>query len=169
MDQNETNKIEPKDRIINFYNLNKIKIYAFILILFLILILSTIFKYFDNKNNIYLAEKYVEAGIKLSLKKNDDAKKIYEEIILSKNNFYSILALNSIIENDLISNKNKILEYFNLLEKNVPSKDQEDLLSFKKALFLIKEMDVKEGNKLLKRLIEDNSNLQNIAKELIAN
>ena len=96
-------------------------------------------------------------------------KKIYEEIILSKNNFYSILALNSIIENDLISNKNKILEYFNLLEKNVPSKDQEDLLSFKKALFLIKEMDVKEGNKLLKRLIEDNSNLQNIAKELIAN
>ena len=75
MDQNETNKIEPKDRIINFYNLNKIKIYAFILILFLILILSTIFKYFDNKNNIYLAEKYVEAGIKLSLKKNDDAKK----------------------------------------------------------------------------------------------
>ena len=79
------------------------------------------------------------------------------------------MALNSIIENDLISNKNKILEYFNLLEKNIPSKDQEDLLSFKKALFLIKEMDVKEGNKLLKRLIEDNSNLQNIAKELIAN
>ena len=62
------------------------------------LISFTIIKYKNEKNNILIGEKYVEAGLKLSSNQTDKAKEIYEEIIYSKNNFYSILALNAIIE-----------------------------------------------------------------------
>ena len=55
-----------------------------------------------------ISEKYVKAGILLSNNKNEKAlKNYYEEIILSKNKFYSILALNTIIEkNYLMIKKN---------------------------------------------------------------
>ena len=66
-------------------------------------------KQIDKKKNISLAEKYVQAEILLSSNKNEKAKKLYEEIILSKNKFYSILALNTVIEKDLIFDKKKLL------------------------------------------------------------
>ena len=49
----------------------------------------------------------------------ETAQKIYEEIIISKNKFYSILSLNSIIEQNLIFDRDKILEYFEILEKKI--------------------------------------------------
>ena len=48
----------------------------------------------------------MEAGIYLSAKKNNEAKKLYEEIIIDKSEYiYSIMALNIIIEKKLISDK----------------------------------------------------------------
>ena len=81
--------------------------------------------------NILISERYIEAGLYLASNNQENAKKIYEEIILSKNTFYSVLALNTIIEKDLIKNKERILEYFNV-EKSVSSKDQKDLIILKK-------------------------------------
>ena len=72
------------------------------------------------------------------LNQTDKAKKIYEEIILSKNKFYSILALNTIIEKNLIKDKEKILEFFEIVEKSNFKKDQKDLIALKKALYMIK-------------------------------
>ena len=74
------------------------------------------------------AEKYVQAGLLLAVKNKDNAKKLYEEIIASENKFYSILALNTIIEKDLISSKKKILEYFDVLENSISAKDNVDLI-----------------------------------------
>ena len=37
---------------------------------------------------------------------------LFEEIILSKNKFYSILALNTILEKKLEKDKNKIIKIF---------------------------------------------------------
>ena len=45
----------------------------------------------------------------MCIKKNEKSKIIYEEIILSKNQFYSILALNNILEKKLETDKNKIV------------------------------------------------------------
>ena len=89
--------------------------------------------------------------------------------MLAKNNFYSILALNTIIEKNLISNKGEILKYFEILEKSNVTKEQKNLIKFKKALYLIKESDTKNGNNLLKDLIDDNSSLKSIAEEIIKN
>ena len=61
-----------------------------------------------------------------------------------------MLALNIIIEKNLISDQNKILNYFNYIEKQIKSKEQLDLIAFKKALYLLKNNNPKEANKLLK-------------------
>ena len=97
------------------------------------------------------------------------AKKIYQEIILSKNKFYSILALNSIIEKNLINDKEKILEYFNLLEKSAHSENQKDLIILKKALYLMKNSEVQESENLLKELVNKDSHIRKLAEELLLN
>ena len=103
----------------------------------------------------------------LASEKNDEAKLLYEEIILSKNKFYSILALNALIEKNLETDKEIILNYFNILEKTISTKEKNDLINFKKALFLIKSSNLKEGNELLKDLISKDSGLKSIAKEIL--
>ena len=167
MDQSKENKTEIKDRIINFLNDNKVKIYIFIFILATVLGSFFFIKTNNEKKNVLVAEKYVKAGINLASNKNDIAKSLYEEIILSKNEFYAILALNTIIEKDLVIDQKKILEYFTVLERSALTKETIDLIKLKKALYLIKILDIETGNELLKSLIDDNSNLKSIAKELI--
>tara|TARA_B100000902_G_C26696587_1_gene615058 strand:+ start:80 stop:589 length:510 start_codon:yes stop_codon:yes gene_type:complete len=167
MDQSIENKTDLKTKLFDFYNSNKAKIYFLIFVILLIITSIGFIKYKSEKNNIILSEKYIEAGIKLSSNQNDEAKKIYEEIIYSKNNFYSILALNKVLEKNLISDKNKILEYFEILEKSNSLKSQKDLIDLKKALYLIKEKDPKNGNDLLKELIKNKSSLEPIALEIL--
>ena len=168
MDKTEENKIEIKDKIINFFNNHKAKIYLFIFILVLSLVLLFFLKVNNEKKNIIAAEKYIEAGIYLETnKKKDDATKIYEEIILSGNKFYSILALNTVIEKNLILDKNKILEYFEILEESISTKNQKDLILLKKGIYLIKNSDIQRGNNILKKLIEENSSLKVLAQELV--
>ena len=109
----------------------------------------------------------MQAGLFLASNKKDIARDLYEEIILSKNNFYSILALNTIIEKDLISSNEKILDYFKTLEETSLTKENYDLVILKKALYLIKTSDIEKGKNLLQILIDKNSNLKKIAQELI--
>ena len=167
MDQSEENNKELKDKILNFYSLNKLKIFFTILIIILAIFTFFFMKFTNEKKNIIIGEKYIKAGLYLASSDMSKAKTIYEEIILSENNFYSILSLNTIIEKNLVSDKNKIIDYFKTLEKSITSKDQKDLIKLKKALFLFKESEIETGNSLLKELIEENSNLKKIAQDLI--
>ena len=169
MEQNIETKFDLKNKIINFYNFNKLKIFVLSFVLLIGIIIIFFLKYHNEKKNILISERYIEAGLYLASNNQENAKKIYEEIILSKNTFYSVLALNTIIEKDLIKNKERILEYFNVIEKSVSSKDQKDLIILKKAIYLIKELETKEGNNLLNNLISNNSILKPIAEELIKN
>lgn len=167
MEQNIETKLDLKDKFINFYNSNKLKILIFSIILSIALIMVMSFKYFNKKQNIMIGEKYIKAGLYLSSNKKENAKEIYEEIILSKNKFYSILALNLILEKNLISDQKKILEYFDILKKLDYSEEKYNLISLKKALYLFKISNFEEGNKLLKDLIEKDSNFKSIAEEVI--
>ena len=168
MEQKLDNKIEIKDRLTSFYKINKLKIYLLTTFLLMIIIALFFFQINVKKKNIYIAEKYVEAGLYLAINDIENSKKIYEEIILSKNKFYSILALNQIIENSLETNEKKILNYFTILEKLNISKEQNDLLIFKKALYFIKNSNQEEGKQLLKSLIESNSKLKTLAENILA-
>ena len=109
MDENIDKKIELKDKLHSVFQENK-RILLFVLLIFIISIASFFFlKSINIKKNDVISEKYIEAGILLSSKENEKSKKLYEEIILSKNKFYSILALNTIVEKELLKDKEKIL------------------------------------------------------------
>ena len=167
MEDNLEQKLDFKKKLVNFYNLNKFKVFASLIITVIAAILFLLFKINNQKKNIEISQKFVEAGIYLSSNKFDDAKNIYEEIILNENKFYSLLSLNNIIEKNLIKDDNKILDYFNILEKLNYKDELQDLIIFKKSLFLLKISKDKEGKELLDILIEKNSKLKTLAEEII--
>ena len=116
MEQKVENKIELKDKLISFYYKNKLKIYLFFSVLIIVLISTTFIKINIEKKNSQIAEKYIKANLLLTSGKKENSKKIYEEIILSKNKFYSVLSLNTLIEKKLETNKDIILDYFKIVE-----------------------------------------------------
>lgn len=167
MDQNLNKEIELKDRLLQIFKNNKLKIFFTLIILIFSLFAYFLVEINSNKKNKLISEKYVRAGLYLASGDEINSKKILEEIILSKNNFYSILALNTIIEKNLISDKKKILDYFSIIENSNLTNEAEDIIILKKALYLIKETDIQKGKNLLEGLIDKNSHLKSIAEELL--
>ena len=168
MEQNFENKLDIKSKLTDLLNENRLKIFTLIAIAILIIISITYFHYNNVKKNELIAEKYIQAGLYLSSNKADKAKKLYIDIILEKNDFYSVLALNTIIEKNLISDKDRILEFFQNIETLSLTKNRSDLLMFKKSLYLLKNSDEQAGIRLLKKLVDDNSSLKPIAEEFLA-
>ena len=167
MEQDENNKIGLKDKIIKLYNFHKFKIHLFFGIIIISIISIFFFKISNEKKNNIIAENYIKAGILLSAGKNEESKNLYEEIILNKNKFYSILSLNTIIEENLESDEGKILNYFDIVKEIKMSSENKDILIFKKALYLLTISEIDAGNKLLKDLINRKSQLKTLAEEII--
>ncbi len=165
------NEIENKSgiiqKIITTLNERKKILISILIIIILSLFGFKSFEYYKKKHNKEISEKYIKAGIYLSSNKKDQSLNIYKEIINSKNKFYSILALNNIIENNLEINSSEILKLFNSVEQIKIDKEQKNLLKLKKALYLFKISNIEEGNTLLKQIIADDSKWKNIASELI--
>ncbi len=167
MEQNIENKRDIIDKLNFFWKENKIKLLIFFSVFFLILFFFIFWNINTDKKNSLISEKYIEAGLKLVEENKTKSKEIFEEIILSKNKFYSILALGSILDNDLEKNEVKILDYFRIVEEINLSEDQRDLLIFKKALYLIKISETEKGNELLKKLIDNNSKYKSLAQNFL--
>ena len=159
--------MEIKNKIIEFSNAHKIKIYIFVFILFVFLALFIFLKINNEKKNILAAEKYVEAGLYLSTDRKDIAISIYEEIIFSDNKIYSILALNTVLEKKIINDQEKILKFFEKIEKKNFDEEIKDLIIFKKGLFLLKIKENEAGEKILNNLINKNSNLKALAEDIV--
>lgn len=155
------------EKIKLFFKKNKFKIVLLTSIVFITFVSIAYFNTNIKKKNILMSEKYIRAGLLLSKNQNEDAKNIYEEIIMSNNKFYSLLALNAILEKNLITEKKMILRYFEILEEKNIGDENLDLIIFKKALFLIKNSEKQKGDILLKKLIEKDSKLKKIAQEVI--
>tara|TARA_X000001036_G_scaffold439742_1_gene492059 strand:- start:3897 stop:4406 length:510 start_codon:yes stop_codon:yes gene_type:complete len=167
MENNLENKIELKDKINSFYKEYKVKIILFICTLFIFSIVAVALKINYEKKNKLISEKFITAGLYVASNENEKSKKIFEEIILSKNKFYSILALNSILEKNLVSDKKKMLSYFEIVENVIENEEQLELLMFKKALYLIKNSEIDEGNKLINTLIKKDTKYKSLFKELL--
>ena len=102
----------------------------------------------------------------MTKKDKKNSKIIYKEIIKSGDKLYSILALNSILENDLEENNEEVLKMFKIVESIDLKEEKADLIKLKKALFLTKISKASEGNKLLKEIIEKDSVWGKIALEI---
>ena len=83
--------------------------------------------------------------------------------------FILLLLLIQFLEQNLESDKKKILKYFKTIEDLSNSKDQKDLIIFKKALYLLSVSDIDNGKKFLQKLIDSNSKLKSIAEEALIN
>ncbi len=167
MSESLEKKKDLRDRIILYLKGNKRKI-----LLSIVCILLTIFSiisfnvYKLNKNEL-ISEKFIQAKLLLQNENKSEANKILEEIIFSKNKFYSILALNTILERNLIEDRVKIIEYFKLLEKMNIEEEQRDLIVLKKALYLIKHSDKEKGYEILKEISNSDSPIKFLAKEIL--
>lgn len=169
MDQNLDNKKEFKEKLILFFKKNKLKFLVFSAILILVLFIFLFLQIKENKKNSLNSEKYIQAGIYLATNDLEKSKEIYVEIINNKSKFYSILALNAIIEKNLESDKKKVLDYFDIVENLTNSHEQKDLIIFKKALFLMANSEDQKGKKLLKKLSEKNSKIKLVIDEVLEN
>ena len=155
------------DKIIGIIKKRKKLLILLLSALTVVLLLAVFFNSYQNNQNQKISEQYIKANIFLSSKDKEKSKIIYKEIIFSKNKFYSILALNSIIENNLEKNTNEVLRLFAIVEDTKISFKQKNLIKLKKALYLKKILKDKEGNKLLKEIIADESIWKETALEIL--
>lgn len=169
MEQNLNNNTEIKARLINFYKENKIKVQIILIGTILIIFLITFLEINKEKKNNLISEQYINAGIFYTKNEKDKAKEIYEDILKTNHSFYTTLALNNLLEKNLETNKNKVLEYFDIVEKLQKNEEQKDILKFKKALYLLKNLENEEAKKLLNELIDNDSKIKKIAEEALVN
>ena len=166
MEDKTIDKLNLTEKILNIFKEKRKPLFFILSIVIVILLLVIFFNYYQDKKNKEISEKYIKAGIYLSSQDKKNSKLLYEEIILSKSKFYSILALNNIIENNLEEDKDKILDFFKIVEKIDFKKEKKNLIKLKKGLYLINISKDVEGKKLLNELIKDDSIWKNTAIEI---
>ena len=130
-------------------------------LIFFILILISVYSWFELKSDIKkknLSEDYIKAKILISKKKDSDALNILESIINKKDNTYSVLSLNLIIDQELEKNNQKIIDYFDKVLSIGNLKNEElDLVKFKKAVYISNQNNEKELLSLLNPIINSES------------
>ena len=167
MNENLERKIDFKQSLISFYRKNKFKLIFFFIIVLLAIVGIFLMNISKEKKNLLISEKYIKAGVYLSLNDNDQSLKIFREIIMSKNNFYSPLSLYTIIEKNLETNPNEILKYFDIIENLNIEEEQKELILLKKALYLINIDKKKEAISILQKLTKTQSNYKVLANEIL--
>ena len=167
MDINSDNSQSKQNRISFFIIRNKKKILISTILIILLCLSLIFFQINNNRKNILLSEKFMNAQIYLSTDKKIKALNIYEELIKSKNKFYSNMALNMIIENDLEKDSSIVLNYFEIVESITKDNKQKDLINFKKALYLIEISKAGEGKKILQKLSDKESDLKFMIDEIL--
>jgi len=142
-----------KNKIIKFYEDNKVLIYSSFITL--LIIFGSVTFYFENKENnkISLSENYIQAKIDLESGKKSEALNELKELIFSNDPTYSTLSLYLILDYNLIENEQEIISLYNhILENNKFDKEFKNLLIYKKALFSSNfslESELLETTKLL--------------------
>ena len=169
MEQSENKKTDTKENLKLFAKNNFSKIILFLILIIIIIASFFVWKENQNKKKFLISEKYIKAGILLGNGENESATNYYKEIILSRNKFYSVLALNTILEKNLIEDNIEILNLFEKLEKLNLDKKNTDLIIFKKALFFSKINQIEKSKVLLNKLIEQDSSLKELALNLLEN
>ncbi len=132
MDQNIEKKKNLREETISFLKEKKVLLISLIAFTLTLIIFFISLNFYKETINSKISEKYIKAGIYLASKNEKKSKELLEEIILSKNKFYSPLSLNILIEKNLVEDKKKILEYFELIENLKLSKEKKNLIHLKK-------------------------------------
>ena len=129
-------KLTKKERILKFYNKNKILFFSLFGLALVIGILIIFYIESQEKKKNIIAQNYVSA--KIYLEKNDKkkAKDILKEIVFSDNDIYATLSFFLILNENLINDKKEKSDLFEyIIKSNTFNDEVKDLIIFKKALF----------------------------------
>ena len=142
-----------------------------ILIITLILILIGFFGYskYLNEKRLKLSELYNTVTFNYISGQNQNIKDQLIYIINAKDSTYSPLALYFVIENDIISSKKQINEYFDVIINEVNlEKEIKYLIIYKKALFNSESQNENELLKIINPLLKSKSIWKSHALYLMA-
>ena len=135
---NETLKKNFIDKAINFARQNLKLIIATLVSVLIFLFCFLFYKNLQEKNNIKIAEQYTQASLLVKQKKIQESKLLLESIVNKNHQFYSPMALYLIIDNNIVSEKIKIISFFDkVLNNNSIDKENLNLIKIKKAVYLI--------------------------------
>ena len=152
------NRNTRNEKIKNFFVNNKKK-----LIIFLVIIIFSVCSYFiyvdfKLKKKEDLANKYNQAVIKHDLGHKENLENILKEIINSKDTTYSPLAFFFLLDNDLISSKEEINNYFDIIINEIGMDEENRYLTiFKKGLYNSDFADESEMLNILNPIIKSKS------------
>jgi len=123
-------------RIKDFFVKNKKLLVSIFVFLILVLVGFYSYQIYLDKNKIKISDKYNSSVIKHKNGDNSGIVSAMQEIVENKDSTYSPLALYYLIDNELVSDKNKINSLFDILI-NKTSLDSEinNLIIYKKALY----------------------------------
>ena len=150
--------ITKKTKIKKFYEKNKSLIYTFIF--FTIFALFGVIYYLENEENkrITLSDDYMRAQIYINEGEKNKAKILLEKIIFKNDPTYSSLSLFLLLNEDLVTDNNKINNFFNhLLKNNKFEKEMKNLIIFKKLLTQFDNLQESELLSISKPIISSDS------------
>ena len=152
------NKNTRNERIINFFKKNyKIFILSISLIIIIILLFFGL-EYLNKKKNIKLSNTYNNIISSYEFKNKNFVIEELKKIIEQKNKTYSPLSLFFLIDNDLITSKVEINNYFDLIIDNIKlEKEIKNLIIYKKALYNSDSISEDQLILILNPIINSNS------------
>jgi len=157
------------ERVRNFFVKNKIKIILISLAITIVLIAAYSFDKYKTNQKIEISNKFNSTTLMYSDKNKDNTIKNLVEIVNEKDPTYSPLSLYFILDKKLISDPNKINEYFDLLIENTPlDKEINNLVIYKKALFNADQAEESDLLNILNPLINSESVWRSHALYLMA-
>tara|TARA_Y100000287_G_scaffold173377_1_gene161344 strand:+ start:388 stop:1032 length:645 start_codon:yes stop_codon:yes gene_type:complete len=171
MDEDITiiNNSNRNQKIKDFLNKNK-RLLIFIFSGLLLIVISFYsYQIYKDGHREWLSEKYNDAIIKHKNGENDNIILEMTEVVEDKDSTYSPLALYYLIDNNLIENREKVNDLFDILiEKTSLETEIKNLIIYKKGLFNADTINENELLEILNPLINSKSVWKSHALYLLA-
>ena len=125
-----------REKFKNFIIKNKKILVTLVSSIIIIILLLVFYSEIKFKNQIKLGNKYNEIVLSYEKKNNQNTKEELIDIIQKKDPTYSPLALNFIIDNEIVNDKIKVNELFDIIIKKTDIENEiKNLIIYKKALY----------------------------------
>ena len=157
------------EKIKNFFINNKKKLILILITLITVLILFFGYGEYRKNQKIKISNLYNSTIIDFNDSTKEKTTKALVQIVNEKDPTYSLLSLYYLIDNNLINNRNRINDLFDILiQETSLDKEIKNLVIYKKALFNADKSEEGELLNIINPLIKSNSVWKSHALYLMA-